>query len=140
MESETTQSALFYDLYRWLDRRKKHVAWAIVGVVAAALVVGFLFWRGNARQENANIALSQAISRGWANARPEPAESFLKVASEFPGTAAGGRALLMSGASQFHDGKFADSEAQFRKYLGQSSGGHFAAQASFGVAASLDAG
>jgi predicted negative regulator of RcsB-dependent stress response len=139
MESDVTQSAFFYQLYAWFDAHKKQVAWGLGLLLAIGLIAGFVCWRSGARQENANMALSEVISHGWASPQPEPPDSFLKVAAEHPGTDAAGRALLMAATALFHDGKYPESEAQCRKYLSEFRSGAFAGQASFGLAASLDA-
>src|SRR4029078_5686083 len=132
MESEATHSAFFYQLYAWFDAHKKQVAWAIGLLLAVGLVIGFVCWRSRATQENANYALSQVISRGWAASQPEAPANFLKVAADYPGSAAAGRALLMAASGFFREGKFSEAEAQCRKYLSEFRGGPFAAQASFG--------
>jgi predicted negative regulator of RcsB-dependent stress response len=139
MESDVTQSALYYQLYAWFDAHKKQVAWGIAAVMAIGLIAGFVYWRGNAKQENANMALSQLISQGWASGQPQPPENFLKVVADHPGTDAAGRALLMAAAGFFHDGKYSDSEAQCKRFLSEFHGTPLSGQALFGIAASLDA-
>jgi tetratricopeptide (TPR) repeat protein len=101
-------------------------------------VAGFVAWRGNARQDDANAALSGVISRGWANNKAEAPQIYAQVATDFPRTAAAERALLMAAAGLFRDGKFTESEAQFRRYVSEFPRGPFTAQAAFGIAASLD--
>jgi TolA-binding protein len=66
-------------------------------------------------------------------------ELFLKVASDFSGTDAAERALLVAGARYFVGGNYPEAKAQFEKYLKEYPSGDYTDQARLGVAACFDA-
>jgi tetratricopeptide (TPR) repeat protein len=139
MESNSAQLALHDRLSAWFEIHKRQVLWAAIAVTAAGLGTGFFIWRRNEVDTRANEALSRITSRGLGNEqRSEISEALVKVAAEYPNTDAGGRALLLAGASLFADSKYAEARAQFEKYLRDYRETPFAIQALLGVAACLE--
>jgi TolA-binding protein len=67
------------------------------------------------------------------------ADSYSKIAADFPGTRAGERAAAQSAAALFEAGKYPEALAQFQQFLKIYPDSIFSPQAELGVAASLDA-
>ena len=67
------------------------------------------------------------------------APAYLKVASEYPKSAAGLQALLLAAADQFEKGKYAEAQQQFERIVREHRESPLASEAMLGVAASLDA-
>jgi tetratricopeptide (TPR) repeat protein len=137
MESDITQSALFYRLWEWAETHRKQLIWGTAVIAVAGFGIGFFFWNQGQTEGAANDSLSKLTSPAAANTST-PAD-FVKVASEYPRTEAGGRALLLAGARFFAEEKFTDAQAQFDRYLHDYRNGVFAGQASLGRAACLEA-
>jgi TolA-binding protein len=140
MESDATQSDLVYKLWVWGDKNKKQLLWGLVALVVVGIGIAFWLAHQSETQNDANDALSKLTSRGFSAATPAPTpEALLKVASDYSGTEAGQRALLLSAGDLFAAGKYDEAQAQFQKFLQQYSGSPFTAQAALGVAACYDA-
>jgi TolA-binding protein len=140
MESDVTQSALFYKLWAWGDKNKKQLLWGLVALVAAGIVIAFWLAHQSEKQNDANDALSKLTSRGFSPTTPVATpETLLKVASDYSDTDAGQRALLLGAADLFAAGKYDEAQAQFQKFRQQYSGSPLAPQAALGVAACYDA-
>jgi TolA-binding protein len=140
MESDVTQSALFYKLWAWGDKNKKQLLWGLAALVVLGIGIAFWLAHQSETQNDANDALSKLTSRGLSAATPAATpEALLKVAADYPGTEAGQRALLLSAGDLFTAGKYDEAQGQFQKFLQQYSGSPFTAQAALGVAACYDA-
>lgn len=138
MESDVTQSALFYKAWAWGEKNKKQLLMGAVAIVVVGLVVTGVILQKNAKQENANEALSKLVTHSGANTAVTP-EALLKVYSDYPSTDAGSRALLLAATALFDAGKYQEAEAQFQKFVQTYGDSEFVGQALLGVAASLDA-
>ena len=140
MESDVTQSPIFYKAWAWGETHKKQLLWGVVAVLVVALGIAFWVAHQNATQDEANDALSKLTTRVMSAGAPPPQpDAFLKVGSDYAGTDAGARALLLGAAELFTAGKYDDARAQFQKFSQEHSDSPFAAQAALGVAACLDA-
>jgi len=140
MESDVTQSALFYKLWAWGDKNKKQLLWGLVALVAAGIVIAFWLAHQSEKQNDANDALSKLTSRGFSPATPVATpEALLKVASDYSDTDAGQRALLLAAADLFAAGKYDEAQAQFQKFQQQYGSSPLVPQAALGVAACYDA-
>jgi len=125
----------------WLEVNKLRViaVAGIIGAVAAAISV--YRWHTAEVERQAGGALLKAQSgtgRGENSEKPVPG-ALLRVASEFPGTSAGARAMLLAAAGLFEAGKYAEARGQFQQFLTQYEDNSFAGSAAYGIAASLDA-
>jgi TolA-binding protein len=67
------------------------------------------------------------------------ANAYLKVATDYPGTQAGGRALVLGSTMMFESGKLPEAQAQYQSYLDTYHDGAFAAPAALGIAVCLEA-
>lgn len=139
MSSDVTQSAGFDDFVAWLLVNKKRIITGSTVVAAGALVISFVVYQKNQHEIKANSAL---LGLGLPMAQIESgpnASALTKVATDFAGTAAAERALLMGAAALFNEGQYGEAYAQFKKFQGEYSGSRVYAIATYGVAASLDA-
>jgi TolA-binding protein len=140
MESDLTQSALFYKLWAWGDKNRKQLLWGLIALIVVGIGVAFWLAHQSEKQNEANDALSKLTSQGVVSGKAEPApDAMLKVATDYPDTAAGQRALLLGAASLFDAGKYDEAQARFQQFIKDNSDSPFVSQAAYGIAASLDA-
>lgn len=139
MESDVTQSALIYKIWAWFEVHKKQVFLGCIAALLLAMIIGFVIWRQKEKQVNASEALSILIAQGSTQGEPASPEAFVKVAEDHPHTGAAARALLIAGQRYFSEGKYSDAQAQFQRFLGEYGNLDYSGQASFGIAASLEA-
>lgn len=139
MDSDVTESAVFYRLWDWGEAHRKQLLIVLIAVIVVGLGIAFHLVHQNQLQIDANTALSRLMVRTSPN-EPEPtAQSFLKVAADYPNTDAGQRAQLLGASTLFVDGKYDEARGQFQRFLEAHSDSPFAGQATLGVAASLEA-
>lgn len=138
MQSDATHLSPGDQLLAWFENNKRQAALSALVLALVGVAVGIYFWRQNQVQVSANNALSQAIS---ANLHDQTAANtaLLKVASDYPGTAAARRAILMAAANLFTEGQYKDAQAQFDRYLREYRDSPFAMEAVLGVAAAKEA-
>jgi predicted negative regulator of RcsB-dependent stress response len=140
MESDLTESALFYKLWAWGDKNRKQLLYGLIVLVVAGIVVAFWFAHGTEKQKDANSALAALTSRNVTTPNGAPAsDALLKVNADYPDTDAGQRALLLAAGDLFVAGKYDEAMAQFNKFLKDYNSSPLAAQAALGVAACYDA-
>jgi predicted negative regulator of RcsB-dependent stress response len=141
MQPDSTKESVDFDnLMAWLHYNWKPVA--IGAGAVAVLLVGFALhnWNKNQNEAKANAELFAMPSLVGANNKTEVrAENFQKIADEFPNTSVAQRAELIAAGVLFTDGKFAEAEKEFTKFLNADRDNSLQAQAAVGVAASLEA-
>jgi len=135
MESEAVQLTPHEKFLAWFETNKGLVVRAASIAGALALVAGLWAWRQNERASSSSANLSLIVSHPSGDATP----ALLKVAEDYPGTEAAGRAVLLAAAALFESGKYAESKAQFERYLHDYRNPVFTTQAQFGSATCLDA-
>lgn len=119
---------------------KKHVLWAAIIIVVVGIAAGFFLWQQGARAARANEALSSAVSAEIVpGQQAQSVEAILKISTEYQGTAAAERAVLLAATDLFLQGKYGEARSQFEKYLREYRDGPFNIQARFGVAACSEA-
>ena len=141
MESGTTESARSIEILAWLEVNKIKVAIGAAAVAALIAIYFLMNWQAAQRSIAANASLfALAKPRGAEGVKPpvDP-EAYLRVASEYPGTEAAGRALLLAAGAYYTDGDFGKAETAFEAFLREYGDGPFAAVAGFGIAACRDA-
>jgi predicted negative regulator of RcsB-dependent stress response len=141
MDSTTTSTDNLLKFLAWLDKNKKQVSLIAGGtLVAVALIAGIIYYQSQ-KEVRASEALSD-IRRPFNPAILPPTnvvQSYLKVAQEFSGTRAAGRALLEAASVLFTEGNFANAETQYRKFLSDYPDSPFLSQGMLGLASTLDA-
>jgi TolA-binding protein len=141
MQSNVAQLPLHDKVWAWFEANKKQTIYATLIVAGVGLIVWFLIWQRDEKQVAAGNALSNvsASQLEIAGPRSSAADAYLKVASEYPKSIAGARALLMAAASFFTDGKYSDAQAQFERFTREYPGSPFTGQAMLGIAACFEA-
>ena len=140
MESDLTESALFYKLWAWGDKNRKLLLYALIGLVVLGTIAAFWLANAHEKQKEANAALAAltagnpAMPGGGATA-----DALLKVNTDYPDSAAGQRALLLAAGDLFVAGKYDVAMAQFNKFLKDYNSSPLAGQAALGVASCYDA-
>jgi TolA-binding protein len=141
MQSNVAQLPLSHRIWAWFEANKKP---AILGI-CLAFVAGFAIWFVTWRHDEAQIAAGNALSDvaahqiGSAAARPDAANAYLGIASTYPNSNAGARALLLAAGTLFTDGKFSEAQAQFEKFTREYHDSPYMGEALLGAATSLDA-
>jgi TolA-binding protein len=141
MQSDVMQSDSFWKAFAWVDKNRKQVIWGVTGAVLVGLVIWFFFWQQGEKEVTASeafsaTALPQLLSGGNAPASPE---AYLRIASQYPQSAAGSRAVLMAAGSYFVEGKYDESRTQFERFVRDYRASQLLGQAQLGIAACLDA-
>jgi len=140
MQLQDAPANYLFKLWPWIEANKIRLIWG-GGILAVAIAVIFFSIQRRAQREiDAGFAFTQAI---MAEPRNSPVEKeaalFMKLASDYAGTAAAQRAILQSAAMLFGAQKYPEAQAQFEQFLSQYSGSTLASQAALGVASCLDA-
>lgn len=141
MSSDASQSTSSIQWMTWLIQNKKSLTtWASAGGLAVLVFLGILVFQAQ-KEASATAALSEIEVPLNGGLVPEPGitQAYLKVASQFPGTQAAGRAILLAGSALFMNGSYTESQAKFEEFLKSYSDHPWVPQALFGVASSLDA-
>ena len=129
------------DFLAWLEVHKWQiaVAAAVVAIAVGAVVIYSSYRQERELQANTALLKAQRAADQQATDQRPSAERLLQVASDFGGTEAANRALLLAGRALFDAGKFAEASRQFEAFLRDSGGSSLAPSAAFGIAACLDA-
>ena len=139
MDSDITQTALFFKLWAWVDAHRRQVLWGGGILVVALCALGISIWSHGQRQSAANDMLSLVLNTSLPTGEPASAEAILRVATEYPGTPAAARALLLAADAYYSAGRYTDARAQFERYARENPDGPFVASALMGVAVTLEA-
>src|ERR1700722_3205080 len=135
MQSSDATTVFLFKLWPWIEANKNKLIAGAVIIITAIFVVYYFSWQHNQKE----IAAGQALTQTMVSAAAVQPEAYLKIAYENPGTGAAQRALLQGAAALFESERFADAQAQFQKFLDTYPDNDLAAQATLGVAASLEA-
>jgi predicted negative regulator of RcsB-dependent stress response len=140
METNVAQLPLTDRLWGWLEANKTQAAIFAAVLLVVGLVVWIVVWQGHQREQAAGEALSSlAVEQMLSPGRPNSADGYLKLASQYPKSEAGARALLLAAGSLFTDGKYSDAQAQFEKFTREHRESSLMGEALLGIAASLEA-
>jgi predicted negative regulator of RcsB-dependent stress response len=140
MQPQDTPTAFLIKFWPWIEANRNRLIIGSVIVIAAIFLYSFYAYQQEQKKTIAGQAFSQlALTLPSDAGASQWAESYLKVAGDYPDTLAGRRAWLQGAAALFAGGKYADAQAQFQKYFDAHPDGEFSASAALGVAASLEA-
>lgn len=141
MQPEVSQSDGMLRFEAWVHSNRSQILTGISVIAAAGLAIyGYLSYEEGKETKAAEALTNVQPVRPRDNPPAgELAAGYLKVAADYAGTVAGKQAVLRAASALFGDGKYAEAQVQFEKFLNLSSGSPFAPQAAFGVAACLDA-
>jgi tetratricopeptide (TPR) repeat protein len=138
---QQTQADRFLNFLGWVEANKKQlIQWGIGIVVVVGAVIAFFNYQLQ-KEKRASEALSnvRAPLSPATPIAPGTADAYLKVAKDFAGTKAAGRALLMAASTKFIEGDYAGSQKLFEQFIREYGDSPWLAQAYYGIAADLDA-
>src|SRR5437667_12641508 len=141
MEQSSTSTDSLLKFLAWLDRNKRKVGIIAGGVVLVVAIIALVFSYQNQKEVRASEALSN-VRKPFNPSVPTPpdiAQAFLKVARDFEGTKAAGRALLEAASLFYTEGNYTNAEAQYRRFLNEYPDSPFLPQGMLGLASTLDA-
>jgi predicted negative regulator of RcsB-dependent stress response len=131
-----------YDLLAWLEVNRKKVGVAAAVLVALGFLAATTRYLKKQKEEKASaelLALKPTLVQPT-NTPPPQASAFLKVAETYGGTSAAERARILAATTFFTEGRHADAEKEFARFLLDFPNSPWAANAAYGVAASQEAG
>jgi tetratricopeptide (TPR) repeat protein len=139
--AQPIESTKIYDLLNWAHTNRRTIT-LVVGITAGlGIAVALMSWRRSENELAANRTLfaTPGIVVAAATTQPAKAETLLKIASDYQGTAAGNRAELLGSTRLFSEGKFAEAFAGFDQLATAAGNPSLRATATYGAAACLDA-
>ena len=140
MQAQDAVTAYFFKLWEWVETNARTVVIGAGIVVVAAILLSYYFWQQNETEMTAGEALTQALVSPPPNVDAgQLANTYLKIAADYPGTQAGGRGLMLGAATLYSNGNYPGAQAEFQKYLSEYPSGPFSATAALGVASCFDA-
>jgi TolA-binding protein len=140
-QSEVAQLPLSHRLLAWFDANRKPAMIGALVIVVVGFIIGYVVWQHGQTQVAAGTAFTDAAAGqiGMAIPRANPSQAYLAVVSKYPNAPAGAQALLMAAVTSFTDGKFADSQAQFERFVREYHDSEFMGDALLGIGACYDA-
>src|SRR5437660_5634779 len=131
MQSNVAQLPLTDRIWAWFETNKKPVIAGIALLLAAGLIIWFVLWEQDQKELAASRALSDVATAHMGGSAPgkDSSAAYLKVAASYPKSSAAARALLLAAGSLFTEGKYAEAQAQFEKFLRSQQGSPFTAEA-----------
>jgi predicted negative regulator of RcsB-dependent stress response len=140
MESQDTATLFLFKIWPAIEANKKRILWGAGAFGLLVLVILIFSWQRDQKEINAGQAFTQLMVSVQANTSPaQLASGFLKVASDYAGTAAAQRAQLQGAADLFTAGNYADAQTQFQKFADDYPNSPLMATAELGLASTLEA-
>lgn len=138
MDAQSTNPAGLEELMAWLMDNIKQVIIALVVLAVIGIGIGIYIHSKDQAITNANAEVFSSGALGVARPTVSP-DIYLKAAQDHAGTDVGERAQLLAASVLFQQGKYAESQTQFEKFRREHENGPLDADATLGIAASLDA-
>jgi Uncharacterized protein conserved in bacteria len=141
MRSDAAELPLAQRLLIWFEANKKMAIGGVIILCVAGFGIWYVSWQKEQKELNASTALSSISTPqlGVAGARSNAADAYLKIANQYPKSAAGARALLFAAGSLFIDGKFDEARAKFEQFNRENRESPLVGEAMLGIAACFDA-
>ena len=142
MDSKVAELPVSDRLLTWYEANKKLVGYGALAIVILGIVLGYVFYHKSEQQVAAGEALTSVswkLAATGGAGRPGAAEQYLKVASQYPDSIAGARALLLAGGNLFVETKYDEARTAFDRCAREYPGSLILGQALLGSAACLDA-
>lgn len=134
------ESSFGIELLTWLEVNKKRLI--IAGIVAFGIWFAFTVYIHIERQREETASAELSALRGpigYPMNYGIPAQKYFEIAEKYSGTDAAPRALLLGASALFQEGKYAEAQANFQKFLDKYQGHILSGQAALGIAACLEA-
>src|SRR3954470_22419728 len=139
MEANTAETPAFIRFLAWFEVNRKRVLVGTVIVLVVGLAIGLFIYGQSQKESLASDALSEVKVPTGAGAVTGNADAYKKIAQEYKGTQAAGRALLLAGTTLYTQGHFDEGQKFFEQFAREYPASPFVPEALYGVAASLDA-
>ena len=140
MDKDAAPLPLADRLWTWFETNKKQALYGAIVVVGGGLIAGFVYWQQSEKAIKAGEAFSNVSdSPGGIGPRPELADAFLKVATQYPKSTAAQRAILFAATSSFLGNEYDKAKAQFDRFARENRESAMLGNALLGSAACLDA-
>jgi tetratricopeptide (TPR) repeat protein len=142
MDSKVAELPVTDRLLTWFETNKTQAGYGAAAIVILGIILGYFFYHKNEQQIAAGEALTSVswnLAASGAAGRPGAADAYLKVATEYPNSVAGTRALLLAGGNQFVEGKYDQAKATFDRCSRDYPNSVVLGEAFLGSAACLDA-
>jgi predicted negative regulator of RcsB-dependent stress response len=140
MQPQNTPTAFLFKLWPWIEANRTRLIVGTGIVVVAIFLYSFSSYQREQKEITAGRALTQlALALPSDASENRWADSYLKIANEYPNTLAARRAQLQGATALFDMGKYADAQAQFQIFLDAHPDGELSASAALGFAACLEA-
>ncbi len=141
MDSSTSTTDTLLKFLAWLEKNKQRVSLIAGGVILVVALIAAIVYYQSQKEARASQALSD-VRVPFNPATPAPSgtlQAYLKVAQDFEGTKAAGRALLEASALLYMEGKYPEAEARYKQFLSGYPESPFLQQGMLGLASTLDA-
>src|SRR5882724_4650725 len=141
MDSSSTSTDSLLKFLAWLDKNKKRVSLITGATLVAVAIIASIVYYQSQKESRASEALSNVRQPYNPSAPPPPdlANAYLKVAHDFEGTKAAGRALLEAAGVFYTQSNYANAEAEFKRFLNEYPDSPFLPQGMLGLGSTLDA-
>lgn len=137
--TEPPKQDIFLNAVAWVELHRQQLVAGLVGVILLYGVVYLYRHFAEQRELAANAALLEVRVRPNQPDSTPKAADYLKVAEAHATSSAGPRARLLAAGTLFSDNKYSEAMAEFERVLSKPGSPLVAAQAAYGIAASLDA-
>lgn len=141
MRSDAAELPLTHRLLLWYQANKNMAIGGLILICVVGAGIWFFSWNKERKELDASYALSSISTPqlGVAGVRSNVANEFLKIASTYPNSEAGTRALLFAAGSLFIDGKYDEARAKFEQFNREHRESPLLGEALLGIAACYDA-
>jgi tetratricopeptide (TPR) repeat protein len=141
MDTETKSLETMVNAWGWVETNWRKLALGAAVVALVALVVSYaIYSRGNnALLASQRLSALRPMPAPGGGLTPVTADAYLKVAADYPGTEAAGRATLLAAGAMFDATNYAGALKLFEKFQTEFTASPLRAEALFGQAASLEA-
>ena len=140
MESNDAAATFMLKVWPRIEANKNKIFTGTAIVLVIILGVFLYSWHRDQNRISAGDALTESMLSLQPNSTPASvSQRYLDVASDYPGTPAGERALLQAATALFTQGKYTDAQSYFQQFLDAHPDDQFSGIAALGVAKSLEA-
>ena len=139
MEADTTVT--LYNIYGWLHAHRKQVLAGAIAVAVIAAVAGTIMWNKSQKEAEANqelLTVPSLITVAAPGSAPA-AKALLDISQKYSGTSAGVAAQVLAAKELFLDGKYAQAQEEFSKFVADHADNPLVPQANVGIAACMEA-
>ncbi len=137
MSSEATDSAVFYEFLAWLEVNKKRLITGALVVGVLAFFISLAVYLKKQKQIEASNALIRVTATAGETGGPSAAD-LLKVAADYPGTAAAERATYQAAVAYYGEHKYTEALDQFKRFQNAYGSSRLMPQSAIGIAACLE--